>query len=268
MRTRFTFLTTVLVSASILFLLSFNPALRFYPQKAACTVLGHTWEHRHTEDWIWFYNFKGVSVEHPEGYQYRYIPNTILCRRCGTYLLDRTVVEDTVSPIDSKIRKSVPAGTPDSHEPFEISFGPPINRWPYKSGRLEGTGRDFYRSRQLRNEWTARRDRLEGPARGFHPNGKIQWEGVYKHGDPEGRFREYFNNGHLKNDFFYRNNQLEGEARQYYPSGALWRVRHYRAGVTDGAGVDYFEEGSLKREDFFQKGKLVRRVEHPLEPNP
>ena len=258
-----------IIGLFLIFLILMGSGYLFFrrvpPAKVLCLAVGHDWVWTADTDWRLVYSPKGGN--YPLGYKYHFKKNKIFCIKCASVLIDRSIVDDNIYPIQSGetiLREPETVFRPRAYpeaarEGIVTAYydgGAVRSRWSWRRGRLNGLSRDFYPDGKIWNEWSCINDRLEGVVRSYHPNGKLQsWE-FYKHHRRDGPSREFFSGGSLKHEYFYENGTLEGPAKILYPDGTPRRSEVYRKGLIQGLRKDFYPSGNIQKERLFKNSKL------------
>ena len=102
--------------------------------------------------------------------------------------------------------------------------------FPYKNGKLEGRGKEYYPSGKFKSDAFFIDGLLQGKSIGYYENGNLEYEENYKDGKSDGLIKEYYENGQVYIQESYQNGELEGESFNFNEDGSLRSKAVYKNG--------------------------------------
>ena len=102
--------------------------------------------------------------------------------------------------------------------------------FPYKNGKLEGRGKEYYPSGKFKSDAFFIDGLLQGKSIGYYENGNLEYEENYKDGKLDGLIKEYYENGQVYIQESYQNGELEGESFNFNEDGSLRSKAVYKNG--------------------------------------
>ena len=102
---------------------------------------------------------------------------------------------------------------------------------PYKNGKLEGKGKEYYqKSGNLMREVPYRNGSVEGVVKIYYDNGNLYAIQNIKNGNAEGETISYYKNGNINIKANFVNNKLNGNISVYNEDGTLSYIAPYKNG--------------------------------------
>ena len=89
-----------------------------------------------------------------------------------------------------------------------------IFEFPYKNGKKEGRGKEYYPSGKFKSEAFFIDGLLQGKSIGYYENGNLEYEENYKDGKLDGLVKEYYENGQVYIQESYKDGELVGDIIQ------------------------------------------------------
>ena len=105
-----------------------------------------------------------------------------------------------------------------------------IFEFPYKNGKKEGRGKEYYPSGKFKSEAFFIDGLLQGKSIGYYENGNLEYEENYKDGKLDGLVKEYYENGQVYIQESYKDGELEGESFNFNEDGSLRSKAVYKNG--------------------------------------
>ena len=105
-----------------------------------------------------------------------------------------------------------------------------IFEFPYKNGKKEGRGKEYYPSGKFKSDAFFIDGLLQGKSIGYYENGNLEYEENYKDGKLDGLIKEYYENGQVYIQESYQNGELEGESFNFNEDGSLRSKAVYKNG--------------------------------------
>ena len=132
-----------------------------------------------------------------------------------------------------------------------------IFEFPYKNGKKEGRGKEYYPSGKFKSDAFFIDGLLQGKSIGYYENGNLEYEENYKDGELDGLIKDYFESGKIKAEINYKNGELDGPAKEYYENGQVYIQESYQNGELEGESFNFNEDGSLRSKAVYKNGELV-----------
>ena len=105
-----------------------------------------------------------------------------------------------------------------------------IFEFPYKNGKKEGRGKEYYPSGKFKSDAFFIDGLLQGKSIGYYENGNLEYEENYKDGKLDGLVKEYYENGQVYIQESYKDGELEGESFNFNEDGSLRSKAVYKNG--------------------------------------
>jgi|688.fasta_scaffold72338_4 antitoxin component YwqK of YwqJK toxin-antitoxin module len=123
-----------------------------------------------------------------------------------------------------------------------------------RNGR-EGIWIFYYESGEKERESMYKSGKINGEFKLFFKNGKIESVNTRVNDFAYGAYSLYFENGELKEKGNFSNDKIDGIIKQYNESGNLLYEINYYQGIKNGTEREFFPSGKIKNEFQYKNGK-------------
>jgi antitoxin component YwqK of YwqJK toxin-antitoxin module len=143
---------------------------------------------------------------------------------------------------------------------------------PYKSGRIHGVLKTYYKTGRVESETGYKNGKADGIQREYYEDGMLKSETVYEKGKKNGSERKYNKEGALISEIHWKNDALGGffllctygsllYRHQYAGEETVYHyidlITHYKKGRLDGMKERY-HRGMLSQRSIYKKGRRLR----------
>ncbi|SHN57269.1 toxin-antitoxin system YwqK family antitoxin [Desulfovibrio litoralis] len=128
---------------------------------------------------------------------------------------------------------------------------------PYKNGKVEGTGKEYYENGTLKSEYPYVAGKKEGMFKSYSASGKILLKTPYVAGKVEGMGKSYYESGKLKAEIPFVADKIEGIFKHYNESGKLEFEISYENNLAV-SGICYKKNGETRSLTDQELGDFMR----------
>jgi antitoxin component YwqK of YwqJK toxin-antitoxin module len=131
---------------------------------------------------------------------------------------------------------------------FKYETGQKDQESIYKSGKINGEFKSFFKNGNIETIDTRVNDIANGVYRKYFENGKLKEEGNFNNNKVHGIVKKYNESGNLLYEVNYDKGIKNGIEREFFTSGKTKKEFQYKNGKQDGLCKDYYENGNIKSE--------------------
>lgn len=129
----------------------------------------------------------------------------------------------------------------------------------YKSGKLNGTFKEFYPDGVLMRETRYINGKLDGLYCTYYEDGQLEQKAVYLNGEIEGLYVSYYKNGILHQEKNYIKGKLNGIYKAYDELGIPFFEITYKNDIQHGTDKIFDQMGVLQFMDTYLNGVVINR---------
>ncbi len=116
----------------------------------------------------------------------------------------------------------------------------------YKSGKINGEFKSFFKNGNIKTIDTRVNDIANGVYRKYFENGKLQEEGNLIDNKFDGIIKQYSESGNLLYEFNYFRGLKNGIERHFFSSGKIQIEKNFKNNLEDGECKEFYISGKLK----------------------
>jgi antitoxin component YwqK of YwqJK toxin-antitoxin module len=131
---------------------------------------------------------------------------------------------------------------------FKYETGQKKEESIYKSGKINGEFKSFFKNGNIKTIDTRVNDIANGDYRKYFENGKLEEEGNFNNFKVHGIVKKYNESGNLLYEVNFDKGIPNGIKREFFPSGKTEKELQYKNGKQDGLCKEYYENGNIKTE--------------------